>query len=320
MDRTGTAATVSAGRIASSLVPLGLLLSFGVTTGMVSFSANIAMGNGVPPVAFAFWQALGAALLLLMICRCRGLFPRLDAQHLRYYFVSGAISLALPYTVIALVVEHLGTGLANALFALSPTLTYLFASCVGIERVRLIRLAGVGFGFAGCLAIILSHGHFADPGPGWWLIVAMLIPVSIASGNVYRSLDWPRDAEPQALAAGVLLASATILAVVLASTETVRSPHDFTPEAVWAVIGQSCATAIAYLCCFKLQKITGPVYLSQAGYIIVGTGIFFGMFGFGEAYSGWFWLAVLLMFTGISVVTSSASTGSGNVRVQSGAG
>jgi hypothetical protein len=72
-------------------------------------------------------------------------------------------------------------------YAFPTPLTCLMAVPVGFERMSFGRTLGVGIAFAG--AITLAFSRTGSPsGEGFWVLLAMLAPISIAAGNIYWAL------------------------------------------------------------------------------------------------------------------------------------
>jgi len=76
-------------RMLPPLVLLGTL--WGVTPVFVKYLGGI----GWPPLMIAVFGAMGSAVILVTLCRLRGLSIPLDGRHLRYYAVSGLFGMAL---------------------------------------------------------------------------------------------------------------------------------------------------------------------------------------------------------------------------------
>ena len=72
-----------------------------------------------------------------------------------------------------------------------------------------------------------------------------------------------------------------------------------------AVLGATVITALAWYLVFEILRRSGPLFLSQFGYIIVLTGMGWGAVIFGERLSGSVWIAAALLLAGLAVLTWS---------------
>ena len=69
------------GRRGPLSLPIFLLFTIGAVYPLIFTMNKIAVDAGTPPLAFTFWQTLGAAVLLLILAAWRRALPRLEARH-----------------------------------------------------------------------------------------------------------------------------------------------------------------------------------------------------------------------------------------------
>lgn len=100
------------------------------------------------------------------------------------------------------------------MFAFSPILTLALKSVLKTRRPSALGIAGIGFGLTGALLIVLSKGQIDAPAQPVWIAIAFLIPLTLAIGNVYRTMDWPADTGALPLAAGTNPGAALFICVV----------------------------------------------------------------------------------------------------------
>jgi drug/metabolite transporter (DMT)-like permease len=262
-------------------LPLVLLLAVG---GLIAVGVNLAKGAAqfrIEGPEFAFFLSAGAGVVLLAVTLARGERIRLGRSHLVYYAVTGFVSLAAPNVLSFILAKHAGAAYASVPFALSPLITYPLAILVGLDKAAWRRFGGLAVGFIGT-ALVLSRlaSSMANTG-ALWLLVALAVPVCVATGNIYRSIKWPKDVSDIGLAAAMLLASTLWLAPLLFVYPLAAFEQGFgTGELL--VLAQVAASAAMYWLYFWLQRVAGPVYLSQIGYVAAGFGVLFAVTVFGE--------------------------------------
>lgn len=283
--------------IPASLLPLALVVGFGILMGAMPALVRQAALIGVPAVAFALAQALGAGGILLAACLAGKTPPPLERRHLRYYAVAGLSGIALPNAALYLAVPHLGVGLSGLTYCFPPLFTLAIALLLGMERPCPWRIMGIATGFAATVLIALPGPGGIDADPGW-LMLAMVSPASLAFGNIYRSRAWPKGAPALALAAGMLLSGALWLVPLLVlSGEPMAGLSSWTGASILAAA--AIMTALAYAMFLTLQRVAGPVYLSQVGYILTGTGLCLGVLMLGESYPPRVWVGAALVVAGL---------------------
>jgi drug/metabolite transporter (DMT)-like permease len=286
---------------------VALLLGTGALLGAYFPLGKLASQAGVPPVAWSWIIAMGASVVLgLYAVLTRRAVP-LKARHLRYYTISAAISLVAPNLIVFAAIPRLGAGFTAVTYTLSPVLTLAFSAVLRLRRLDIMGVLGIATGLAGALVIVLSRGQVDRPGDPVWIGIALLIPVLLAAGNVYRTIDWPAQADPLSLAVGSnAVAACMLLAIGLAGDG---------PGALAPLLGslplaaiQMVASAGMFALFFRLQQVGGPVFLSQIGYVGAAVGLVSGALVLGEHYPATTWLGALVVAAGIGLVTYSQAT------------
>jgi drug/metabolite transporter (DMT)-like permease len=277
---------------------LGLTLPFG----------KIGTDAGVPGMVWAFVVSAGAGGLLLAALLLLGHRIRLTAPKLRYFLVTAAVSYAFPNFLMFSAISHLGAGYTGIMFTLSPIVTLIFSILLGVRRPNVLGMAGIGVGFAGAVMVALTRGEAGQPADMFWVLAALLIPVSLAVGNIYRTVDWPEGTGPIELAVGSHLASAALL---LATILVLFGGGAFATlaRAPWVVAGQAASASAMFVFFFRLQAVGGPVYLSQIGYVAAAVGLFSGTLFLGEHYRLLTWAGALIIVAGVAITTRAQRQG-----------
>ena len=154
------------------MLPFGMLL-FAATIYSMTFSLNrIAMIDGIPVVAFVFWQGLGTALLTFFAAVVTRQLPSLRRKYLYLYILFGSIGFAVPYTLLAFVAPKVPAGAIALGLTLTPMLTYIFSIFFRIDHVRLLRIIGILLGLGGILLVVIPGQSLPDPEMAPWLLMA----------------------------------------------------------------------------------------------------------------------------------------------------
>jgi drug/metabolite transporter (DMT)-like permease len=182
------------------------------------------------------------------------------------------------------------------MFALSPVVTAALSLLLRVRPPNAPLLAAVALGFAGAVIIVLGRNALALPSAPQWLLIAMLVPCSLAIGNVYRTAKWPQTATPLQIAVVVNLSVVPLLfgmALVHGGSwwPVLQKP--------WLVGAQWLASILNVALFFRLQWLTGPTYLSQIGYVAAAISLGIGTLFLGEIYPIAVWLGAALIIAGI---------------------
>jgi drug/metabolite transporter (DMT)-like permease len=75
--------------------------------------------------------------------------------------------------------------------------------------------------------------------------------------------------------------------------------------AIAAMIGLSVVEIFLY---FEIVRMAGPIFVSQANFVTVVTGVFWGMVIFGERPGEWLWLSVAMLFIALYFVATESKS------------
>lgn len=279
---------------------LFLLLAVGGLLGLIGNVAKLAAASGWPPVALLLWSLLGAGGLLCLLALARGEAPSLRRPYLRYYLISGLVSISIPNALLFSAIPHVGASFASLCLAFPPLLTYVLALALRMEGLQRLRLLGILIGLAGSLILALGKLGSGDS-PPLWVLATLVMPVFLAIGNVYRSRHWPEGARPLQLAPGMLLAGALLL-LPLGLFGVELHPAWEQAAGAWWLAAEVALFASMYALYFVLQKVAGAVYLSQIGSVTAITGAAVAIFLLGEQGSASMLLAALCTTVGVTLV------------------
>lgn len=273
---------------------LGLTLPFG----------KLAFAAGIAPSLWAFVISTGAGTVLLAAFLIMGKRPRFDTHMLRYYLVAALVSYAIPNLMTLSAIPHLGSGYTGIMYTLSPVFTLLLSIVFKMRRPNLLGLLGIFVGFAGAVLVGFTRGQVGQPADPLWVGIGLLIPVLLALGNVYRTIDWPQGADPTELAAGSHLTTALLLIPVIFYM-TGAFPVAPLGNVPLLVFFQILASACMFALYFRLQAVGGPVYLSQIGYVGAAVALLAGTLFLGEVYQLATWAGAVIITIGVLMTTKA---------------
>ncbi|MDN5695037.1 MAG: DMT family transporter, partial [Psychrobacter sp.] len=199
-------------------------------------------------------------------------------------------------------IPHVGASFVALIISLPPLLTYLAAIILRIERFTKLRALGVVAALVG--AGVLAARKFATPDASvFWIGLALCGPVLLAIGNIYRTLYWPDNLSPSALAPGMLIAASVLLGLfsILPNYSLAVPLAEMLPLGLIAV--QAFVFAGQFLLLFLLQKTGGPVLLSLLGSVGAVVGVPVAIFLQGESPPEGLFLGASLIALGVVLVT-----------------
>lgn len=280
----------------------GLLVVTGALLGVSLPLGRLATDVGVSGMAWAFVISFGGGGLLWAVASLRGFRLRLSAHKLRYFCIVALVSYAIPNMLMFSAISHLGAGYTGIMYTLSPIVTLILSIVLGVRRPNRLGVIGIVVGFAGAAMVATTRGEAGQPAALFWVAMGLLVPVSLAIGNIYRTWDWPGDTGATELAIGSHLAAAAMLLVGILILEGDRSLPAL-GQLPLVVAAQAVSAAVMFPVYFRLQAVGGPVYLSQIGYVAAAVGLFSGTLFLGEHYSGLTWVGAMVIVAGVFITT-----------------
>lgn len=287
---------------------IGLLIVTGTLLGLMLPFGKVAGEAGVPPVVWAMLVSAGAAAVLLITMRARNERLGLDARRLRFYGISAAVSYAIPNLVVFSAMPHLGAGYMGIMYTLSPMFTLILSVIFRVRKPNLLGMLGILIGFIGAVLVATTRGEAGTPASLTWVGIGLTLPVLLACGNVYRTWDWPEGAGPTELAVGSHLASGLMLLGLAAVTGQLAGIA-LLDEVPGLALAQVASAAGMFVCYFRLQAVSGPVYLSQISYVAAAIAIISGTLLLGESYAHLTWIGTAIIFVGVVMTTKAQAAG-----------
>lgn len=283
---------------------IALLLLTGALLGLTLPFGKLATAAGTQAILWAFVISAGAGSVLLVALLLRGGHMALTPHRLRYFFIAAAISYAMPNLLMFSALPHLGAGYTGIMFTLSPVITLVFSILMRVRRPNRLGIAGIAVGFVGAVMVATTRGEAGAPAELFWVAIGLLVPVFLAAGNIYRTVDWPSGTGPIELAIGSHLAAAAMLLVGLLATEGAGSFATLA-DVPWLVAAQIISASAMFAFFFRLQLVGGPVYLSQIGYVAAAVGLISGTLFLGERYEVLTWLGAAIICVGVALTTKA---------------
>jgi drug/metabolite transporter (DMT)-like permease len=269
-----------------------LLLGAGVLFGLGLPLSQLGARDGVDVLAFAVWPTLAAAVGLAALGWLRHGPLTINRRLLRFGLLAGTLGHAVPASAGYWLAREAGAGFAALAYTLPPALTLALSVLLRLEAPVARRIGAVALGVAGALLLVAGRGAALDVKP-IAIAALLLIPLSIAGANVYRSVNLPKTVPAEWLAALMLGSSASVLAASGVLNGSLALPMR-ADALIWPAL-QAAAMVGAYLLFFALQRRAEPVISSFVGYVSMLTGTAVAAVGFGERVSAIAWPALALI-------------------------
>ncbi len=278
--------------------PSILLVLTGILIGLNFPLGKIAGDAGISPILWPLLIAVGgstASAAKLLVYRQ---LARPSWRVLRFSAISGLISFFAVNLLVFGLIPHVGAGYVGLMFASSPIFTLAFAFALGFRPPQLLGIVGILVGFAGACLVAWSRQTTLDAGAAIWLALAFLIPITLAVGNIYRTIGWPAGTDSETLGVWTNLCAAVayVVALLIIHHDLMLDQLALAPAAAFL---QLLVGGLTFPFYFRLQKYGGPVLLSQLGYVAAAVGLATATLFLGETYSLLTWCGAAVTLVGI---------------------
>ena len=278
------------------------LLLAGAVYGLNAPLSKVASEIDSQPLGYTVWLNSIVVLFCLSITVFRRKLPRFSWPLLRFLLIWGLLGAVLGDLVLFAVISSIPSSTMSVIIVSSGFMVFTFAALVGQEKANLRRFTGLFVGLLGILVIIGSADAAGASVSPWMYLLAIVVPLSYASENVYLGARFPTGLD---LTAGIGLSTlaATVLLFPLAwMRNDLLAVEDLPTQVRYALIGMALVAVVANFLFVRVVQVAGSVFASQCGYIIMVAGVGWAYLLLQEQLNSNAVLAVCLMFLGLLLV------------------
>jgi len=280
----------------------GILIAMGASWGFSQPMAKLAVSTGYSHFGIIFWQLVIGAVCLGAINLVRGVGLPLGRKQLKFYCLIAFIGTIFPNSASYQAIEVLPVGVVAILLSLIPMMAFPVALWWGLDRFSIKRLAGLVLGLIGVLVLVLPEASLPDPAMIWFIPLAIVAPLFYAfEGNVIARWGTYGLDPIQVLCGASLIGALIMVPITLATGQWINPLPPYT-VADYGLVASSLAHIAAYVGYFWLVGRAGAVFAIQVSYLATGFGVIWAMLLLDENYSGYFWVAMAIMFVGLFLV------------------
>ena len=278
-----------------------LILLTGLLWGSAFLLIKIAIVT-IPPYTLTMGRMGIATLALFVVLILRGEWLPLDRQSLALFSFIGLFGSALPFTLINWGEIHIPSGLAAVLMGIMPITTALLAHFfIPDEPFGWRKGIGIFVGFGGLLVLVGVDAISGFDSSVTAQIAMLCAAVAYAITTTFTRL---RVAHP-----GLIMATGSSMMGflwVLPLALVYDRPWSLTPDLMGVsatVLLGLLPSAVGILLFFHLIRRVGATIFAQVNYLIPLVGAFLGVVFLGEALNWQLISALVLVLSGISIVT-----------------
>ena len=281
-----------------------LLIFLGSSWGLYFSMLKIAVLSGISYTGILILATVGVALGMSAIAIARRRKPEFKPRHHLFYLVCALTGYLIPMVVELFVIEHMPAGLLTLIVSIVPLATLLLAWLMKTDIINLPRVAGILVGAIAIFAILLPDAHFSAAVAWRWLLLALIVPVCYSVHHNFTARCWPVGSDSYQVACGEALYAAGLL-IIFAGFNWQWQDVESWNRGHSAILFMALISLIDIYIYFELIRIKGPIYTSHANYIMVVSGVIWGMLIFDERPSSMMWFSAFLLVASLYLVSQA---------------
>ncbi len=255
-----------------------------------------------PPFTVVFVRVFLAAIALwvFLIITSRK-FP-MDNQLIMAILVMGILNNVIPFSLILIGQQEIGSGLASVVNAMTPIWTLIIANFfTSDEKLTKNKIAGILFGFLGVAVLIgtdLVQGLTAS---AWAQGAVLGATIAYGFAGVWGKRFKGQD--PIVISTGQLTASSIVMLPLIFLLEDPLAISFPDTEMIISLLGISIlCTAYAYVLFFKILSNAGATNVSLVTFLVPISAIILGILWLGETLTTSNIIGMILIIIGLALV------------------
>ena len=278
------------------------LLIAGMIFGLNAPLSKVASSFASHPLGYTLWVNVFVVVICSVCVLYRRSFPALSWSLVRFVVLWGILGALLGDVVMFFVLTAIPASTMSVIVVMASFMVFAIAALIGQEKANLKRFAGLLTGLMGILVIVGTGNSSGSIASTWWILLALVVPLSYAGEGLYLSARYPKELDFISGIGLSTLAAAILLLPMAWMRDDVLEFNDL-PHHIWyALIGMASVSIVANYFMVKAVQTAGAVFASQCSYITMTAGIGWAYLLLQEQLSAGTVIAVCMILIGLLLV------------------
>jgi len=255
-----------------------------------------------PPFTVVFLRVFLAAVTLWIFLLLTGRKFPTNAKLIFAILIMGIINNVIPFSLILIGQQEIGSGLAAVVNAMTPIWTLIIANFfTQDEKFSLNKIIGIIFGFIGVAVLIGADFIQGLTASAWAQGAVLLATISYGFAGVWGKQFKSQD--PIIISTGQLTASSLVMLPLIFLLEEPFSVSAPDAELLISMLGLAIlCTAFAYVLFFKILANAGATSVSLVTFLVPVSAILLGIFWLGEKLTTSNIVGMIFILIGLAII------------------
>lgn len=261
---------------------------------------KLALGSLAPLQISIARTFFGALVLVAVLATARMTLPR-DRKVWGHMVVVALFGSAIPFTLFAIGGKTVDSGVSGVLNSTTPLFALAIGLALGTEKINnLVRLLGLGTGFAGVL-LIFAPWQQANSIASWGAVLCLLGAASYAVGYSYAGRKLVNTGATSTQLAAMQLTTAMGLLVLAMPFGGFEPLHLHWVGVAAVIILGVAGTGVAFILNYRVIADEGATTATTVGYLLPVVSVLLGAIFLGEQLNARVVAGMLVVLVGVAL-------------------
>lgn len=261
---------------------------------------KLALGSLTPVQVSLVRTFLGAAVLFVVLALAKMSLPR-DRRIWGHMVFVATFGSAIPFTLFAIGGQTVDSGVSGVLNSTTPLFALAIGLALGTEKIsNLVRLLGLGLGFAGVL-LIFAPWQQANSIASWGAVLCLTGAASYAIGYTYAGRKLVNTGATSTQLAAMQLTTAMGLLVLAVPFGGLEPVHLHWVGIIAVTILGVFGTGAAFILNYRVIADEGATTATTVGYLLPVVSVLLGAIFLGEQLNARVVVGMLVVLVGVAL-------------------
>ena len=288
--------------------PIVLVVALGASWGLRAALLKVAAMSALNHATVIATTTTGVAIGLLIVNIFRGKTVTFTRERMIFFANCALLGYVLPWFLLLFAAARIPATTLSLLLAMIPIATGCLAIIRSADRVSAARVGSIVTGTA-AVAVLLTP-ELRAPNVGSIIGTTAALCATFVYGLYfnYASARWPEGLDSLQMASAEVLVAIPIMIPIYIFAGAELPAFGGLAGGGWAILLLITLFMLDTYLYFESLRLSGPVFTAAGNYVMVVTGIIWGVALLGEDFPRWMWLSLALVLMALVLLERDRRT------------